>query len=225
MSNTLRLAVLADDGRISCTWRVWTGEGKKTTDETYIAPRPSAAHLKVSIHSSGYCQHALNYDSKLVAHLPGGVGRHQDQWQLGSEVAPGWRPAFQITFSESELRPAGDDLPHDVTFIAPPPPHESLEVGIFILSVGTETPSYLNDEVRPVSYLRRASGGAVAVVAMLAPPLDPLLIPQQRSMLLNAASTLVEFPEPLSTTETYAWAFGEGALGGRRAIEFAMTAS
>jgi hypothetical protein len=115
----VRFAVVADDGRRSMAWAVWTN---RRTLDAYLDVRPLSGRWKISLHQSGSGQSGLTKEwAETMA--PDRPSRHFDLWQRPEEFAPGTRRSVQLVIPDTELRrwPAGvaDDKPLAVRVTAP----------------------------------------------------------------------------------------------------------
>ncbi len=168
-----RFVVVSTDGRRSSEWRVWTGqEGKKPTDDVYLAPRTQIVDFKISLHKDGWGQYGLS-QAVRDALRPG--DRHAPlRWELSrTEMFPGWLPMYTIVFPESELDTVA---PSDEAPIVIPAPSSGNAIGVMILAsagADVELPSGLDEGV--VALLDRKNGGKVAVVAVPMPFDDGVL--------------------------------------------------
>ena len=94
--------VIAEDGRRSSVWRVWSAG-----DDVYVCPRETRYNFKISLHRSGKWRMA--YDKKYAGHLRN-IGRwtadrcfeHLDRPQFGHAL--GFTRGVRMYFPESELR-------------------------------------------------------------------------------------------------------------------------
>lgn len=209
-----RFVVISADGRRSSEWRVWTGqEGKKPTDDVYLAPRTQVVDFKISLHSDGWGQYGLSQAVRDAAR-PG--DRHAPlRWELGrAEILPGWTPVYCLQFPESELAaiPLSDESPVKI-----PASGAGLAIGVMIMisEAGTELPEGLRSGA--VSMLDRKNGGKVAIIATPMPfdagILTELDSPADRLSPWSVPATQAE-PEP------YGWVVHAGTEGTRRSTEF-----
>jgi hypothetical protein len=202
----LRFAVVADDGRRSSEWRVWTGS-KKPSDDVYVSPRSSAGRFKISLHKDGYCQSGLT--DAIRKHVREEDRAAFDRWDQGPEVAPGWRYGYSVLFAESELRHIDRPLNSSTIKIQAPPPAAILGVGILIGDASTGPSLDLGEQGRIEGYLARLSGGVVAVCSFVIPE-EPNWIAEGREILQHPESAWYAGP-PLSDEDQFAWGFtGEG---------------
>lgn len=107
----LRFLVVAQDGRCSAEWRLWTGS-KRPSDDTYLAPRHLAGKMKFSFHKDGSFQHGPTAPVR-EALRPG--DRHAlDRWTAPPATPTNVRLAIILKFYERELsgeiRKASDAL-------------------------------------------------------------------------------------------------------------------
>jgi hypothetical protein len=202
----LRFAVVADDGRRSSEWRVWTGS-KKPSDDVYVSPMSSAGRFKISLHQDGYCQRGLT--DAIRRHVREEDRAALDKWDQGPEVAPGWRYGYGVLFAESELRHIDRPLSSSTIKIQAPPRDASLGVGILIGDASTDPELELGEQGRVEGYLARRSGGVVAVCSFMIPE-EPNWIAEGREILRHPESAWYAGP-PLSDEDQFAWGFtGEG---------------
>ncbi len=210
--NTVRFVVGAPDGRRSAEWRVWTGSGKKVTDELYLAPRQRAGEFKFSLHSNNYAQ--LGYIERAREALRPGDRHTIDRWELPqTTIIAHWRAALCIWFPESELRVVtGDSLSSSVIEIPAAPPGQATAV---MAMIGTDAASAKALEL--VGVLDQASGGKIALVH-LPIRIDPLLVPALQAR--EASQIPLQIPgfEP---TEPFTWELIPGKEGHRLVVEFA----
>jgi hypothetical protein len=217
LPHILRLAIVADDGRRSSEWRVWTGN-KKPSDDVYIAPRTSAGRVKISLHKDGYCQYGLT--DAMRKHVREEDRAAFDRWDEGPEIGPGWRYGYGVLFSESELRHADSPLSSSATRIQAPPPSTTLAVGILIGDASTSPSLDLGEHGRAEGYLARRNGGVVAVCSFVIPE-EPNWITEGREILHHPESAWYTGP-PLSDEIQFAWGFGEFGDNVRCAYEIAV---
>jgi hypothetical protein len=130
----VRFAVIADDGRRSMAWAVWTN---RRTLDAYLDVRPLSGKWKISLHQSGSWQSGMTKEwaETMAPDLP---SRHFDLWQRPEEFAPGTRRSVQVVIPDTDLRrwPAGvtDDKPLAVTVTAPGVGHAACIEFIFMPS-------------------------------------------------------------------------------------------
>ncbi|MBA0045345.1 hypothetical protein [Mycobacteroides sp. LB1] len=207
----LRFAIIARDGRRSSEWRVWTGDDKKPSDEVYLAPRNQAGDFKVSLHTSGYAQIGLSKPARDAARL--GDNHAFSRWELAdTELAPGWRPGFRITFPDSEL------------IASPPVRADCLRVGVTdsgmamaVLVLIGEPRAALPDPLRAffIGDLDRKNGGRVAVFG--------IPVPFDNAAFTDALNHMVgswRIPGLRSDFGPYGWASSTGPGGTIELTEF-----
>ncbi|SFN47645.1 hypothetical protein FEK33_17240 [Nocardia asteroides NBRC 15531] len=210
--NTVRFVVVAPDGRRSAEWRVWTGSGKKVTDELYMTPRARAGEFKFSLHSSNYAQ--LGHIEKARAAMRPGDQYATDRWEIPQvPIVGNWRAALCLWFPESELRQTPDgSLSSSVVKIPAAPPGQATAV---IAAFGTATDSL--DGLTVAGVLDQASGGKIALIHL---PINipPLLVPALHAR--EASRIPLQIPG-FAPTEPFAWELVPGKDGGRLVVEFA----
>lgn len=169
----LRFAVVDDLGRSSEIWRIWTGK-KRPTNDAYLAPRPQASDLKVSLHESGECR--IGPTGPLRDRLAGADRYALDVWQVDPQGPPP-RALIAIQFHRSELI---ESEPHltNVEAIRIPPGSDSLMVLILIGDPAEVTPT---EDIR-VDVLDRAGEESLLVVSLPCDPRPDLLEEAKRSL-------------------------------------------
>ena len=163
---TVRFAVVADDGRRSAEWRLWTGKGKPT-DETYLAPRSRAGEMKVSLHASGYAQHGLTGPAR--DRLRAGDKHAFDRWETSSAVAAGVTLAYVLRFYERELRRVGG-LRRDSVAVPAGVDDGRIVLGIYISERRTTDADRRSLGTSVYATLPRACGGEVLLAGSNLPP-------------------------------------------------------
>jgi hypothetical protein len=159
---SVRFAVLADDGRRSMAWTVWTS---KRTLDAYLTVRPLSGRWKFSLHQSGSWQSGVTREWASAVDL---ASRHLDRWQRPDEFAPGMRRSVQVVVPDAELRqwPAGvtDDKPPMVAVPAPGVGHAACIEFVFMAG---RPPMLLEfqEPVFDVAALVLCDGSAVRVVS------------------------------------------------------------
>ncbi|WP_228801766.1 hypothetical protein [Nocardia puris] len=209
--NTVRFVVVAPDGRRSAEWRVWTGSGKKVTDELYLTPRQRAGEFKYSLHSSNYAQ--LGYIQRARDALRPGDRHAIDRWETPQTPFLGaWRAALCLWFPESELREVPESsLSSTVVEIPAAPQGYATAV---VVAIGTTAAKLDNLEL--VGVLDQASGGKIALIH-LPVPLDPLLVPALHAREANRIPLQIPGFTP---TEPFTWEVVPGKDGARLVVEF-----
>jgi len=213
----LRFAVVAEDGRRSSEWRIWTGS-KKPSDDVYVSPRSAAGRVKISLHKDGYCQYGLT--DSIRKHVREEDRAAFDRWDQGPEIAPGWRYGYGVLFAESELRHIDSLLSPSTIEIQAPPPGASLGVGILIGDASTGPSLDFGEQGCIEGYLARQAGGVVAVSSSVIPG-EPNWIAGAQETLHHPESAWYAGP-PLSDETQFAWGFGGIGDNVRCAYEIAV---
>jgi hypothetical protein len=129
---TVRFAVGVPAGPHSTVFRAWVPNGKS---DLYLAARPIAHTLKVSLHESGrwrmaYTSEFASGDSPLLRE-PG--DRQATVWDRPEEFEPGWTNAFAIIVPSSQLGPAPDSKPMAGAIQWHPDPGPDMETRFYVL--------------------------------------------------------------------------------------------
>lgn len=157
----LRFQAVGSDGRSSASWTVFANN---TVSDVYIAARPIAGKIKVSLHESGSWRHAFISDAAAAPFLPPGADRAFDKFAPGVEpMAPGWLLAYTIVLPESELQPYPVER-KQITPLEAAGPGTAVAVTI-LLSSGSAAPVRWDPSVSEVGRLRLANGGQVLLLA------------------------------------------------------------
>lgn len=209
-----RFVVVAPDGRRSSEWRVWTGqEGKKPTDDVYLAPRTQIVDFKISLHKDGWGQYGLSQAVRDAARP--GDRRALLRWELSeTEIFPGWTPAYCLQFPESELAavPLSDETQVEI-----PASGVGAAIAVMIMTskAGTQLPDGLGDGI--IGTLDRKNGGRVAILAM------PVRFDAALLSALDSPSDGLSpwaIPGTQGEHEPYGWIVHRGTDGTRRSTEF-----
>lgn len=159
----LRFQAVGSDGRSSASWTVFANN---TVSDVYIAARPIAGRIKVSLHESGSWRHAFINDAAAAPFLPSGADRAFDKFApSGEPMAPGWLRAYTIVLPESELQL----YPSERKQIA------SLEVAgsrsamavMILLGSRSAVPLRWDSSISEVGRLMLANGGQVLLLAQV----------------------------------------------------------
>lgn len=217
-STVLRFSVVAEDGRRSSDWRIWTGSRGRPSDDTYLTPRSSGGLHKVSLHKDGYCQHGP--ESGLRRRLVEGTRGAFDRWDTGPEVVPGWRVGYAIGFRDSELVRTGEPLREDVLQQPGPGGAEVLQVVVVIGEPGAEDWEPEDGPLRVIRRLERRSGGVVAVATLMG-GLPQRIFDEARDILVHSRDGRT-FPMPLALDDRFAWVYGDAGDDFHMALEIAV---
>jgi hypothetical protein len=160
----VRFQAVGADGRSSASWTVFVNG---STSDVYIAARPIAGKIKVSLHESGNWRHAFISDAMAAPFLPPGVDRAFDKFApVGEPMAPGWLLAYTIVLPESELQPYPAER-KQITPLAVAGPGSAVAVMI-LLGSASAAPVRWDPSLNEVGRLQLANGGQVSLLAQTA---------------------------------------------------------
>jgi hypothetical protein len=106
-----------ETGARSTAWRIWT---VRNADDIYVAARPVAGIMKISLHATGSWSYGFVSDEKARPFLGPDRGRHAEVWQKPNEFHPGWRRAYRIIIPGPELRIHAPGVPLDENVLCVP---------------------------------------------------------------------------------------------------------
>jgi len=160
---SVRFAVIADDGRRSMTWTVWTS---RHTLDAYLTARPMAGTMKVSLHHTLSWQ--IGFTAEKFPEMTHGLpSRHLDIWSAPEPFAPGMRRSIELVVPDRELRvlaPGTVPDPKPVTRV--PMPGAGYAACIeFVFMADQPTPLVLDEPVFDVASLAWHDLSAVRVIA------------------------------------------------------------
>lgn len=182
---SVHFAVIADDGRRSMTWTVWTS---RHTLDAYLTARPFAGTLKVSLHQSGSWQ--IGFTAEKFPEMAHGLpSRHLDIWPAPEPFGPGMRRSVELVIPDSELRvlPPGT-VPDPKLATRVPAPGAGFAACIeFVFMADQPTPLVLNEPVFDVASLKWHDETAVRVIArqMAWGPVDVDWLRQSKQKVLD----------------------------------------
>lgn len=160
----LRFFIKASDGQRSMSWRVWTGDPERPTDELYFAPRHMAGELKGSLHRSGYGQ--MGPTKRLRDKSPAGARKAISRWA----VSPTGGQLVRLMIHRTELRPAkhgadelGIEMPDDADCVS-------------LLLISPETPACTSGGAKVVGRLKRKSLDPIVLVLVPTPPMPQVVV-------------------------------------------------
>jgi hypothetical protein len=157
----VRFQAVGPDGRSSASWTVFANG---STSDVYIAARPIAGKVKVSLHESGSWRHAFISDATAAPFLPPGADRAFDKFAPASEpIAPGWLLAYTIVLPESELQPYPAER-KQITPLAVAGLGSAVAVMI-LLGTASAAPVRWDPSLSEVGRLQLANGGQVLLLA------------------------------------------------------------
>ncbi len=217
----VRWAVGTPNGPRSTIWRAWTNGS-----DIYIAPRPVAGDMKISLHAGGNWRSAFTQQHMERANplIPRERDRAVDKWKRPPEFASGWTRGFTIIVPGSEVRESEVvlDEPHKIVWLDPAPPNHATHFDILIAApgaTGSEGRGYATAEgygyaTEIVTVLELASGERMWVVAHTEPMTDEqhAMVNELRQRILETAGDVLRRsandPEPHDFR-----AFGSGIQG------------
>jgi hypothetical protein len=131
----VRWSVGTPEGPRSTIWRVWVNGS-----DAYIAARPAAGSIKVSLHASGIWRSAFTEKHMKGPKplVPTDRDRVVDRWRRPPEFAPGWTRGFSILIPASEVQPspAVVENPTEVVWFDPPPAGRMMVFDVLIAAPG-----------------------------------------------------------------------------------------
>lgn len=203
---TCRFVVVAEDGRRSAVWRVWTGE-KRPTDEVYAAPRLRASEVKFSLHKSGYRQFGHTGPTRGV--MRAGDRAAVAQWQRVEGTQLGhWDIALMLSFADSELRTIPGEVGSKVTRIPAAPVGQQTVVLVLTTESPVDEPDF-----GAIAMLDREVGCRTVAVGAMHWPVDPNQ--SKHHELRSELSTSIPLVIPgIVNPEPFDLWFGETAGGG-----------
>jgi hypothetical protein len=134
----LRFAVGSPDGARSTVWRLWLNDRR---DDVYLAPRPIAGVLKLTLHVEpgvwrfAFTRQHVEAGSPFV---PPGTDRAMDEWSPPQDFADGWQRAFVLIVPASEVVDPGSPYAAkgDVLWLPSPPDGELTEFTLLLSRPG-----------------------------------------------------------------------------------------
>ncbi len=162
---SVRFAVVADDGRRSETWMVWTSKNKL---DVYVTPRSIGGTWKVSLHESGSWQYGFISDDKAAGQVKPGGQRHMDIWQRPPDLGPGLVRACTIVVPDSELRhpPTGWIESKPIVHVAAPGDGYAAVIEVAVLSAASPISGIrFGEQIIFVACLMRADSSVALVIA------------------------------------------------------------
>lgn len=161
--SSIRVAVVADDGRRSTTWRIW---GSKNHDDVYVAGRESAEVVKVSLHESGRWQHGFTTEAVRQGAARPGENRHFHRWDKPEPIAPGITLGLRVLLANSELRSGEVGRQSKEVIVAPPAEHGSgIAIDIYLVDKDCPLEHVEFPRAALVGRLKLPAGGEVLVMA------------------------------------------------------------
>ncbi len=141
------------------------------TSDVYIAARPIAGRIKVSLHESGKWRHAFLNDAATSGLLAAGADRAFDKFEpSGEQMAPGWTLGYTIVMPESELQTYPAEAKKTTLLPAAEPDHG---VAVMVLLGEASAPPVKWDAaLTEVGRIRLANGGQVLLLS------QPVAVPE-----------------------------------------------
>lgn len=203
---TCRFVVMAEDGRRSAVWRVWTGD-KRPTDEVYAAHRMRASEVKFSLHSSGYRQfgHTRSIRGAMRAGDRAAIARWKrvEGAQLGE-----WDIALMLSFADSELRAIPGEIGSNVTRIPTAPDGQQTVVLVLTAESPVDDP-----DIGVIAALDREVGRRTVAIGALRWPVDPNQ-PKHHELRSELSASIPLVIQGIVNPEPFDLWFGETAGGG-----------
>lgn len=134
--SVVRFVVVADDGRKSGSYKVWTEK-----NEIYLLERVTGSSFKVSLHKSGNWQ--ISFTSEFIADKNiANKYRHIERWDAPFDnIGNGITLAFRIRIPESELRePLIENDKKNIKYIKAPKKGHYIELDIILTENSTTFP-------------------------------------------------------------------------------------
>ncbi|WP_019064596.1 hypothetical protein [Streptomyces prunicolor] len=157
----VRFQAVGSDGRSSASWTVFANG---SSSDVYIAARPIAGKVKISLHESGSWRHAFINDAAAAPFLQPGADRAFDKFApAGEPIAPGWLLAYTIVLPESELQPYPAER-KQITPLAVAGPASAVAVMI-LLGAASAAPVQWDPSLSEVGRFQLADGGQVLLLA------------------------------------------------------------
>ncbi|MGW3179566.1 hypothetical protein ACWDD9_09910 [Kitasatospora sp. NPDC001119] len=164
----LRFQTVAADGRRSSSWTVFANSG---SSDVYIAARPIAGRIKVSLHESGKWRHAFLSDAAASGVLAAGEDRAFDKFEpSGEPMAPGWTLGYTIVMPESELQTYPAET-KKITLLPAAGPGHGVAVMV-LLGEASAPPVKWDTALTEVGRIPLANGGQVLLLA------QPVAVPE-----------------------------------------------
>ncbi|KQV11418.1 MULTISPECIES: hypothetical protein [unclassified Kitasatospora] len=220
----LRFQTVASDERRSSSWTVFANSG---TSDVYIAARPIAGQIKVSLHESGQWRHAFLNDAGAAGFLEPGADRAFDKFApSGEQMAPGWTLGYTIVMPESELQTYPAEK-KKITLLPAAGPDHGVAVMV-LLAEASAPPVKWNAALTEVGRIRLANGGQVLLLSQSVPVPEtwiPAMEQARAEAKQQAEDREVDLAETLPvvallmagedgsrlTIEVSAWPFGSGS--------------
>ncbi|MFB7273543.1 hypothetical protein [Streptomyces sp. NPDC056244] len=159
----VRFQAVGSDNRSSASWTVFANS---TASDVYIAARPIAGKIKVSLHESGSWRHAFISDAAAAPFLPPGADRAFDKFAPpGEPMAPGWLRAYTVVLPESELQPYPTEQ-KKITSLEVAGSGSAVAVMI-LLGSRSAAPVRWDPSLNEVAQLKLADGGKVLLLAQV----------------------------------------------------------
>lgn len=158
MPETQRFYIQDREGRRSSVWRVMVHG-----DETYLAARSMFGQVKISLHSSGYCQHG--FTEVVRDKLPVDEREALDRWQQPRGDPGVFEPAYMIYFPGSELFQQEEEPPASATAI--PITSRDMEITVGVFFTERPLPSVEGGDIEPLNLVARLPLGRGAAVDVL----------------------------------------------------------
>lgn len=126
----VRFGVGSPSGARSGTFRLWAPKNKS---DVYVASRPVAGIMKVSLHESGDWRVQFTRPEIAEQWAPG-QGRVLDHWRRPPDTIDGWTRGLMVWVPESEVTavPAGHDEKKDIIWVPKPEPGEVIAFHVVI---------------------------------------------------------------------------------------------
>ncbi|MFJ8040507.1 hypothetical protein ACIRBX_08390 [Kitasatospora sp. NPDC096147] len=164
----LRFQTVAADGRRSSSWTVFANSG---TSDVYIAARPIAGRIKVSLHESGRWRHAFLNEAAASGFLATGADRAFDKFEpVGEPMAPGWTLGYTIVMPDSELQNYPAEA-KKTTLLPAAGPGRAVAVMV-LLGDASAPPVGWDTALTEVGRILLANGGQVLLLA------QPVVVPE-----------------------------------------------
>jgi hypothetical protein len=177
----VRFGIADSSNRRAASWKclTYSGTGKK---DVYVACRALAGAIKLSLHETGRWHVAFDYAKFPTLFEPSSAPptRFSGVWERAVPIIEGLTlacrihtPWYAATIQEQSLEP-------QVTWIAPAPTDQSVEVAVFLcdqLIDPNAWPGRRSMQTQPVGWFELDGGGCVWVVHRCVPAIEQKLPP------------------------------------------------
>ena len=175
-------------------------------DEAYLAARSMFGQVRISLHSSGYCQQG--FTKAVRDELPVGEREALDRWQQPRGDPGVLEPAYMIYFPGSELLEQEKEPPASATAI--PMTSRDMEITVGVFFTEPPLPKLEGDDLGPLNLVARlplARGAAVDVLWSEGPSVQGR-VREVKTVHHHGIDTRL-MPRVISKEWDYAYGFGQ----------------